>query len=88
MASKNISIRLDLYKKLKKLKEKDESFSDIIEKLLNEGLMGSPSRLMKHFGAWKDLPEDFDDIVEKFRDSANKDTESRLKERMDDISGQ
>jgi len=87
MASKNISIRLDLYKKLKKLKQVDESFSDIIEKLLNEGLKGTPSRLMKHFGAWKDLPEDFDDIVENFRETVNKDIELRLKERLDDISG-
>lgn len=87
MASKNISIRLDLYKKLKKLKQVDESFSDIIEKLLNEGLKGTPYRLMKHFGAWKDLPEDFDDIVENFRETVNKDIELRLKERLDDISG-
>ncbi|MBD3195891.1 MAG: antitoxin [Candidatus Lokiarchaeota archaeon] len=87
MASKNISIRLDLYKKLKELKDKDESFSDIIEKLLDEGMKGTPSRMMKHFGAWKELPEDFDDIVESFRETVNKETESRLKERLDDISG-
>lgn len=71
MASKNISIRLDLYKQLKKLKKPGESFSDLIERLLKEGLKGSPSRLMKHFGAWSELPEDFDQIVETFRKTRN-----------------
>jgi predicted CopG family antitoxin len=87
MASKNISIRLDLYKRLKKLKKSNESFSEVIEKLLDEGLTGSSSRLMKHFGAWAELPEDFDQIAESFRESANNDVESRIKERLDDISG-
>ncbi|MBD3214062.1 MAG: hypothetical protein GF311_15740 [Candidatus Lokiarchaeota archaeon] len=36
MTLKNISIRLYLYKKLKKLKVKDGTFSDLIEKLLDE----------------------------------------------------
>jgi len=71
MASKSISIRLDLYKQLKKLREPGESFSDLIERLLNEGLKGSPSRLMKHFGVWSDLSKDFDQIVETFRKSRN-----------------
>ncbi len=88
MASKNISIRLDLYKKLKKLKQKNESFSDVIEKLLNEGLIGSTSRLLRHFGAWAELPEDFDQVVKEFRESLNEDMESRIKERLDDISRQ
>jgi predicted CopG family antitoxin len=52
MASKIISIRQDLYQKLSKLKDKNESFSDLIDRLLNEGLKGSPTRLMKHFGVW------------------------------------
>lgn len=86
MASKNISIRLDLYKKLKGLKEENESFSDLIERLLNEGLKGSPSRLMKHFGAWSELPEDFEQIAEDFRKSLDNNIEERLKESLDDLS--
>ena len=82
MASRNISIRLDLYKQLKKLKDKNESFSDVIERLLNERLKGTPSRLMKYFGAWSDLPEDFDQITQKLRKSMNKEIDSRLKERI------
>ncbi|MBA7687839.1 hypothetical protein ES703_96312 [subsurface metagenome] len=58
MASKNISIRSDLYKRLAKLKQKNECFSDVIERLMNEGLKGSTSRLMKYFGVWADFPED------------------------------
>ncbi|MHA1284241.1 MAG: antitoxin VapB family protein [Promethearchaeota archaeon] len=71
MASRNISIRQDLYERLKKFKDRNESFSDLIERLLNEGLKGSISRLIKHFGAWSDLPEDFDLIVKKVRESIN-----------------
>ena len=33
MASKNISVRSDLYNKLVKLKQKGESFSEVIERL-------------------------------------------------------
>ena len=87
MASKNISIKLDLYKKLRQLKEEHESFSDLIERLLNDGLKGSPSRLMKHFGAWSDLPEDFDQITKDLRKSFNKDIEGRVKESIDDLFG-
>ena len=67
MALKNISVRSDIYEKLEKLKQKGESFSDVIERLLNEGSKGSASRLMKYFGIWADFPEDFIKEVEKFR---------------------
>jgi predicted CopG family antitoxin len=87
MASKNISIDSDLYERLKKLKEPKESFSELLERLLNEGLKGSPSRIMKHFGAWKDLPEEFDQITQELRSSMNENVESRIKERLDDLSG-
>ncbi|TFF88895.1 MAG: antitoxin [Promethearchaeota archaeon] len=86
MVSKNISIRLDLYKKLKKLKEKDESFSDVIERLLNEGLLGGTSRIMKHFGSWSDLPNKYESIIKTFRTSIDENIESRMKENLDDIS--
>ena len=71
MVSKNISIREDLYIKLAHLKRGDESFSDVIERLLNESAKGSASRLMRYFGAWSDLPNDFDEIIEKARKSMN-----------------
>ena len=87
MASKNISIRLDLYQKLSKLKEKHESFSDVIDRLLNEGLKGSTSRLMKYFGVWADLPEEIDQRIEEFRKLMDDNIESRVKERLNDFSG-
>ncbi len=88
MASRNISIRLDLYEKLEKIKDKNERFSDVIERLINEGLKGSPSCLMKHFGTWSDLSRDFDQIAEKIRKSMNESIDARLKERFNDLSGQ
>ncbi len=86
MASKNISIRLDLYNKLVKLKQKGESFSEVIERLLNEGLKGSTSRLMKYFGVWADFPEDIVQKAEDFRKSMNKNIEERVKEGLNDLS--
>lgn len=35
MSSKNISIREDVYRELKRAKGEDESFSDVIERLLS-----------------------------------------------------
>lgn len=86
MASKNISIRSDLYQKLAKLKQKHESFSDVIERLLNEGLKGSTSRLMKYFGVWADFPEEITQKAEEFRNLMNDNIEKRVKERLDDLS--
>jgi len=87
MASKNISIRLDLYQKLSKLKEKHESFSDVIDRLLNEGLKGSTSWLMKYFGVWADLPEEVTQKAEEFRKLMDDNIESRVKERLNDFFG-
>ncbi len=86
MASKNISVRSDLYNKLVKLKQKGESFSEVIERLLNEGLKGSTSRLMKYFGVWADFPEDIIQKAEDFRKSMNKNIEERVKEGLNDLS--
>ena len=86
MASKNISVRLDLYNKLAKLKQKGESFSEVIDRLLNEGLKGSTSRLMKYFGVWADFPEDIIQKAEEFRKSMNDNIEERVKEGLNDFS--
>lgn len=87
MASKNVSVRLDLYQKLAKLKQKHESFSDVIERLLNEGLKGSTSRLMKYFGVWADFPEEITQKTEELRKLMNDNIEERIKERLNDFSG-
>ncbi|TFG26894.1 MAG: hypothetical protein EU532_08675 [Promethearchaeota archaeon] len=86
MASKNISVRLEIYEKLEKLKQKGESFSDVIERILSEGLKVSTSRLMKYFGIWADFPETITKEAEVFRKSMNDNIEERVKEGLDDLS--
>ncbi|MBK7386885.1 MAG: antitoxin VapB family protein [Methanothrix sp.] len=52
MASKNISIRYDVYKLLKEAKREEESFSDAIERLLKRDKVD----LSEYFGSLKDDP--------------------------------
>lgn len=52
MASKTISIRDDVYNLLKGAKRDDESFSDVIERLLKKDKID----LSEYFGALKDSP--------------------------------
>ena len=52
MASKNISIRDDVYNLLKGAKRDEESFSDVIERLLKKDKID----LSEYFGALKDSP--------------------------------
>jgi len=49
MTSKNISITEDVYKKLIKIKKKDESFSELFLRLLKIQKV----HMEKSFGAWK-----------------------------------
>ncbi len=52
MASKTISIRDDVYKLLKSAKRDEESFSDVLERLLRK----DKKDLSEYFGALKDSP--------------------------------
>lgn len=52
MASKTISIRGDVYKLLKDARREDESFSDVIERLLKK----DKTDLSEYFGSLKDNP--------------------------------
>lgn len=52
MASKTISIRDDVYKLLKGVKREEESFSDVIERLLKKDKID----MSDYFGALKDNP--------------------------------
>ena len=59
MASKMIAIKEELYLKLSKLKKANQSFSDIIERLL----MQYEKNPLSHFGIGKDIdPQDLDDF--------------------------
>jgi predicted CopG family antitoxin len=48
MATKLLAIREEVYRKLSEIKKNDESFSDVIEKLLES----HGSNLMSLWGAW------------------------------------
>ena len=52
MASKNISIRDDVYKLLKDSRRDEESFSDVIERLLKKDRIN----LSEYFGSLKGNP--------------------------------
>lgn len=74
MASKNISIKEDVYKKLLQIKHDNESFSDLLLRLLKN----QKTLLEKSFGAW-DLSEDekkeiWDDISYRSGRQWNKST--------------
>ena len=58
MSVKTISLRNDIYKMLKNAKQEDESFSDVIERLLKR----EKKDLTDYFGALKD--EDLLDELE------------------------
>ena len=61
MTSKMISIRDDIYKNLKKLKGPNESFSELIERLMANQWKDP----LKHFGIAKNLSDDVLDEFEK-----------------------
>jgi predicted CopG family antitoxin len=52
MASKTVSIKDDVYKLLKDAKRDEESFSDVIERLLKK----DKTDLSEYFGSLKDNP--------------------------------
>ncbi len=59
MTSKMIEIKEELYSKLSKLKKANQSFSDIIERLL----INSKKNPLSHFGIGKNInPQDLDDF--------------------------
>lgn len=61
MASKMISIREDVYKNLKRLKGANESFSEVIERLL----ANQKKEPLKYFNLVKNLPSEILDEFEE-----------------------
>lgn len=61
MKLKRISIRIDVYKKLKNIKRPNESLSDLIERLIRS----QKKDPLKYFGIGKDLPEEIQEEFEK-----------------------
>lgn len=62
-----IAIKEELYHKLSKIKKANQSFSDIIERLLRK----YEKNLLTHFGIGKDINsqdlDDFEDILKESR---------------------
>jgi len=68
MTSKMIAIKEELYFKLSKLKKTNQSFSDIIERLL----MKHEKNPLSHFGIGKDIdPKDLDEFENILLESRN-----------------
>ena len=79
IASHNISIKQSVYDKLKEIKRENESFSDLIERMFDEGEKGTFSRLKKHFQVDTSIPELDDElkkVMHKARKNINKDLET------------
>jgi len=70
MTSKMISIRDDVYKNLKKLKNPNESFSELIERLI----ANQQKDPLKHFDISKNLSdEDLNDFENAIKEGKKKD---------------
>ena len=70
MTSKMISIREDIYKNLKKLKGLNESFSELIERLI----ASQQKDPLKHFGIAKNLSdEDLDEFERTVKEGKKND---------------
>lgn len=80
MATKTLTIREEVYDRLKSMKRDDESFSDLLERL-----SGSDKDVMSGFGVLADEGgEEFAAGVEEARERMDRD----FKERADDLFGQ
>jgi len=85
MTSKMISIREDIYNALKRLKGPSESFSEVIEHLINS----QKKDPLKHFGILSDLSEDvlddFENAINEAREEDLKMSEKKFSENRKDI---
>ena len=82
MASHNISVKNSVYEKLVEIKGENESFSDVIERMFDEGEKGTFSRLKRHFYLDTSLPESEDilkQIMQEAHTKMNQDMKKRTK---------
>ena len=76
MASHQISIRNDVYQKLKKVKQENESYSDTIERLLSN--KGNVEDLKELYGILGEDDLGFQDILNSSRKEIQKALETRF----------
>jgi predicted CopG family antitoxin len=60
MASKNITIKSEVFEELSKKQKPGETLSDVLERLL--GIKKEFTNLADFIGRWKDLPPDYLEI--------------------------
>ncbi|MFO7795412.1 MAG: antitoxin VapB family protein [Promethearchaeati archaeon] len=84
MPSKLISVREEIYRKLKKLKNPDESFSDLFERIIKT----QEKQPLKHFGIGKHLPEEFQDEFEAVILEAKKEFAENTRRRFNELWGE
>jgi predicted CopG family antitoxin len=66
MSYKTISLRDDVYDSLVKMKEKNESFSDVISRLMHK------RSLLDFAGRWADIPEEkIEELVKELETMRN-----------------
>jgi predicted CopG family antitoxin len=78
MTSKMISIKEDVYENLKRLKKPNESFSDVISRLI----ISRKKDPLKHFGIASDLGDEFNDEFENAIIRARKEDSSKVEKRI------
>ncbi|MHA1379186.1 MAG: antitoxin VapB family protein [Candidatus Helarchaeota archaeon] len=85
MPSKTICIREEIYKRLSRMKKKNESFSDLFNRILtaiSEKDNNHDIIMNEVFGSAKDLPEEIFDLFAKLRKSIDEDFQVNIDSRI------
>ena len=84
MTSKMISVKEKIYKQLVQLKNPDESFSDLLERLIQNHKKDP----LKHFGIAKQIPVDILDDFEKAVLNSKKEFAKNSMKRFNELWGE
>ena len=84
MTSKMISVKEKIYKQLEQLKNPDESFSDLLERLIQNHKKDP----LKHFGIAKQIPVDILDEFEKAVLNSKKEFAKNSMKRFNELWGE
>lgn len=85
MGTKTIGLRDDVYERLKARKREDESFSDLVDRLLDE----TTTDWRQGFGALPDQDADsLEQLVEESRDQMGQGLSARQQEALGELADQ
>ena len=83
MGTKTIGLRDDVYKRLKARKREDESFTDLIDRLLEE----TTADWREEFGTLsQEDAQELEQIVEHSRDQTSEGISTRQQEALDELA--